>query len=81
MKAKLKVERPDLIEESPEVEKVENYEMLIGQIQASEEACDRFIDSAEQLLEFESLERGHQHSSKNFGYAAEHSELHPVQRR
>lgn len=81
MKAKLKVERPDLVEEAPEVEKVENHEMLIGRIQASEEACNRFIDSAEQLLEFESLERGHQHSRKNFEYAAEHSELHPVQRR
>lgn len=81
MKAELKVERPE-VEEEPENpdEMIEGHEMLIGEIQASEEACDRFIDSVKQLLEFESFERGNQHSRKNFEYAAEHSEMYPVQR-
>jgi hypothetical protein len=52
--------------------------MLVGEGMESEEARNRFIDAVEKTLEFESLERGQQHSRKNFDHAAEQSEMYQL---
>lgn len=61
--------------EKQPAKEIEGYEMLVGEGMESEEARNDFIDSVEKILEFESLERGQQHSRKNFDHAARHSEM------
>ena len=53
---------------------VEGYEMLVGEGHDSEEARDEWIDEVENLLEFESLEKGQQHTRKNFNNPSTHNE-------
>lgn len=83
MKAKLVSAggRRPLEDESNPEEKIEGYEMLVGNSMDCKEARNKFIDGVEKLLEFESLERGQQHSRKNFDNAAAQSEMFEVQTR
>ena len=60
---------------------IDGYEMLVGDSCDSKEARNQFIDSAENLLEFESMRRGQKHRRKNFDNAAAHSELYELQER
>lgn len=65
----------DKTREGDPTEEIDGYEMLVGEGMESEGARNDFIAPVERLLEFESLERGQQHSRKNFDHAAEHSEM------
>lgn len=62
-------------------DEIEGYEMMVGHSCDSKEARNDFIDEVENLLEFESLRRGQQHSRKNFENAAAQSEMFELQKR